>query len=128
LLHETAEVAEAIAHAKEVDMIAGDTKVKEGNPMLENSIPQARKVFDSVESAAQQEITVMAAMRHMIDVSGQDVSVCTRHGEPPGEFWLEAERGYEISVRKKSCPRMEEWRRHGIQMAAARSCARPRRL
>ena len=62
LLHEAAEVARAVAHAKEVDVIAGDAIVKESNPMLEHSISEARAVFDSVQSAAKKELAVVAAL------------------------------------------------------------------
>jgi hypothetical protein len=62
-------------------MIAGDAKVKERNPVFADSVPQPGAVFDSVESIAQEEFTVMAAVGEMIDVAGLDVTVCARHGE-----------------------------------------------
>jgi hypothetical protein len=81
LLHETAEVPETVAHPKEVNMVAGDTEVKESNPVFADSSPQAGAVFDSVESVAQKELAVVAAVRQVIDVSCLDVTIGPWHRE-----------------------------------------------
>jgi hypothetical protein len=46
LLHETAEVPGIVAHPKEVDMVGGDTKIKESDPVFADSIPQAGAVLN----------------------------------------------------------------------------------
>jgi hypothetical protein len=56
-------VPKAVAPAKEVDMVASDAIIKESDPVFADSIPQPGTVFDSVESVAQQELAVMAAVR-----------------------------------------------------------------
>jgi cell division GTPase FtsZ len=81
LLHEAAEIPETVAHPKEVNVITGDTKGKEGDPVFADSISQAGAVFDSVESEAQKELAVVAAMRQVVDVSWLNVSISTCHGE-----------------------------------------------
>jgi hypothetical protein len=52
-LHEAAEVPQTITHPKGVNMITGDTRAKESNPVFADSIPQAGAILDSVESEAQ---------------------------------------------------------------------------
>ncbi|MGD0310135.1 MAG: hypothetical protein ABSC02_12705 [Acidobacteriota bacterium] len=97
LLHEAAEVRETVAHPKEVDMITGDTKVKESNPVFAHGLPQAGAIFDSVEPEAQKELAVVTAMRQMVDEPRLDVSIGTCHGEASDKrFGLEAEKGHEI--------------------------------
>jgi hypothetical protein len=97
LLHEAAEVPETVTHPKEVNMITGDTKVKECNPVFANSIPQAGAVFDSVEPETQKELAIVAAVRQMVDVPRLDVAIGTCHGGASHRgFGLEAEKGHEI--------------------------------
>jgi len=46
-----------------------------------DSRPQAGAVFDSVESVAQKELAVVAAVRQVIDVSWLDVTIGPWHKE-----------------------------------------------
>jgi hypothetical protein len=45
-LHETAEIPKMVAHPKEMDMVGGDTKIKESNPVFADSMPQAGTVLN----------------------------------------------------------------------------------
>jgi hypothetical protein len=62
-------------------MVAGDTKAKENDAVFADSIPSAGAVFDSVESEAQKELAVVAAVRQVIDVSWLDVTMGSWHRE-----------------------------------------------
>jgi hypothetical protein len=57
---------------KEIEFSRSDPN---SDPVFADSSPQAGAVFDSVESVAQKELAVVAAVRQVIDVSWLDVTM-----------------------------------------------------
>jgi hypothetical protein len=58
-----------------------------------DSSPQAGAVFDSVESGAQKELVVVAAMRQVIDVSWLDVTIGVAKRSLRQVIWLRSRKG-----------------------------------
>jgi hypothetical protein len=104
LLHETTEIVRYIAHCEQMDMVACDAEVKQGDSMLVNCKPQTGAIFDSIDSEAQQEVAVMTSMGQMVDVSRQYAAIGARHRGVSEAYVLEARKGVQISMQGPSYP------------------------
>ena len=78
-----------------MDVVGSDTVVEQRDLELKGSLPEASAIFGTVNCEPQEKTTIVAAVRQVIDISGEDVSVGTRHVAPFAERSWMGKRPYE---------------------------------